>query len=327
MGTSLMVNGTGLAVVRKVIDWGLDALTVLAAGIVIFTMVNHYRSSGTDAGVGPQLSKGSELPAIGGDSSKNKSTLIFAINPGCIYCAESAAFYKDIVLSDENKSIDLIAISPQPTDSVRTYLQSLGVAIPAIERVEFNNVGVKSTPTLILVDDSGHVKSTWVGKLDAKQEDLVFATLHLRRSRLSANTKSLPILSDNDPSLISVEQAAEALRKRSTFPVIDIRPRSSFNERHLRQSISMPLIEIEARAKHEIPNGEEIIVYCAYSPPCESLMKSQGIATTCSLGRSALEKDGFRVRLLLNDIDQLDHSGIATSKGIPLDEFTYASKH
>ena len=322
-----MANGASVTVIRKVIDWTLDAFTVLAVGIVIFAVVNHYRNSDSDIGVGPQLRKGSEVPPVEGGWPKSKTTLIFAINPGCIYCAESAEFYKDIVLSDEDKSLDLIAVSPQPSDAVRTYLQSLGVAIPTINRVDFENFGVKSTPTLILVDNSGHIKSTWVGKLDAKQEDLVFATLHLRRNRLATSTKSSPTLSDNDPDIINAEQATEAIRKTPFFPIIDIRPRSSFNKRHLTQSISMPLIEIEARAKHEIPKGAQIIVYCAYSPACESLMKSQGIATTCSLGRSTLEKDGFRVKLLLDDIDQLDRSGMATAKGISLDEFTYASEH
>ena len=119
------------------------------------------------------------MPGV--DWSGNDQTLLVVLQKGCHFCSESAPFYQRLVREAAGRgNIHLIALLPQAPDESRKYLDDLGVAIEDIKQGELDSVGVRGTPTLILINNQGAVTTSWVGKLSADGEAEVLRRLHER---------------------------------------------------------------------------------------------------------------------------------------------------
>lgn len=105
----------------------------------------------------------------------NQQTLLLALSNTCHFCTESASFYQK--LAQNKGQTHMIAVLPQPSEDGRQYLQKLGVSVDEIRQLPLNKVGVTGTPTLLLVDSTGVVKKSWIGKLPADQEVAVLDAL------------------------------------------------------------------------------------------------------------------------------------------------------
>jgi len=57
------------------------------------------------------------------------------------------------------------------------YLNRLGVSVDEVRQASLAEFGVRGTPTLLLVDDSGIVKNFWIGKIPLEQETDVLEAL------------------------------------------------------------------------------------------------------------------------------------------------------
>lgn len=125
-----------------------------------------------------QVSRGTDLRSSlpGVDWARNGRTLVLAISTGCHFCTESGPFFRRIQ-KDATKGIRLLAVLPQPAAEARKYLESLGVAVDEVRQAQLNSIGVRGTPTLLLVDKSGVVTDAWVGRLEPSQQDQVLAAL------------------------------------------------------------------------------------------------------------------------------------------------------
>lgn len=105
-------------------------------------------------------------------------TLLVVLSVDCRYCKESAPFYQRLALKRAQVSgTRLIAVLPQAVDAGRKYLVDLGVPVDEVRQANLNSLGVKGTPTLILVDNKGSVTASWVGKLPAEKESEVINRL------------------------------------------------------------------------------------------------------------------------------------------------------
>jgi hypothetical protein len=104
---------------------------------------------------------------------------LLALQKGCHFCSESAAFYQRLVRETAGRgNIHLIAVLPQTPDEGRKYLDELGVAIAEVKQAQLDSISVRGTPTLILVDNQGLVTTSWVGKLNADGEADVLRRLN-----------------------------------------------------------------------------------------------------------------------------------------------------
>lgn len=76
----------------------------------------------------------------------------------CRFCTESADFYKKLA-QERAKHLDarIIAVLPQDVEAGRTYLNKLGEVVDEVRQSSLDAIGVRATPTLILVDDKGVV--------------------------------------------------------------------------------------------------------------------------------------------------------------------------
>jgi hypothetical protein len=71
----------------------------------------------------------------------------------------------------------MLAVLPQPATEARKYFSNAGVRVDDVRQVPLNTLGIRETPTLLLVNDAGVVTEVWAGKLEPSQETQVLATL------------------------------------------------------------------------------------------------------------------------------------------------------
>jgi thioredoxin-related protein len=115
-----------------------------------------------------QIGKGTHLSSLDVDWKQSKQTLVLAISNTCHFCTDSAPFYQALVKA--KKDARVVAVLPQPVEEGRAYLEKLGVSVDEIRQLPLDKIGVRGTPTLILVDTSGTVKDLWVGRLPPEKE-------------------------------------------------------------------------------------------------------------------------------------------------------------
>ena len=129
---------------------------------------NERRDPPRSPAEGTQIS----LPNI--DWSASNETIVLALSNKCHFCTESAPFYQR--LSSElaqRRDVKLLAVFPQDNNEAQQYLSGLGVQIPIMKQATLDSIGVRGTPTLMIIDASGKVKQAWVGKLTPEKESEV----------------------------------------------------------------------------------------------------------------------------------------------------------
>ena len=123
---------------------------------------------------------GTIITLAGIDFAKNERTLLFALSTTCRFCTESAELYKKLE-KERSSNMRFVAVLPQPIVDGQKYLSSLGVRVDEVRQAQLNSIGLRGTPTLMLIDDKGAVSDYWVGKLNNDEEERL-----IRRLRESA---------------------------------------------------------------------------------------------------------------------------------------------
>lgn len=172
---------TGLS---KKIELIANVAIIVVACLLVTVLVKNYlltkpsQGNGTTAKVIQGENPAQNSPTVASldiDWKQNRQTLILAISSACHFCTESAPFYRR--LTEIRGKTRLVAILPQSVQDGKEYLKRLGVAVDQIKQASLDQIGVRGTPTLLLVDSSGVVKRTWVGKLNRDQEQAVLDVL------------------------------------------------------------------------------------------------------------------------------------------------------
>lgn len=116
------------------------------------------------------------LPDV--DWSRSNKTLVLVLSDKCHFCTESAPFYQRVVRERaQRESFRLTAVFPQAVSDGRRYLDGLGVAIEEIRQASPDSIGVRGTPTLLIVNNAGVVTDSWIGKLPLETEAEVLSRL------------------------------------------------------------------------------------------------------------------------------------------------------
>lgn len=126
----------------------------------------------------PRIAAGTKLSLPGVDWAERDKTMLLVLSTDCRYCTESAPFYQRVAAEAARlPNVRLVAALPQPPGESREYLSRHGVAVGEVVQALPPALGVAGTPTLILVDRSGAVVRSWVGKLPEGEEAAVLTML------------------------------------------------------------------------------------------------------------------------------------------------------
>lgn len=106
-----------------------------------------------------------------------EESLVLGISTTCHFCKDSLPFYKELTAQAKGK-VNVIAVLPQPQTEAEAYVKAAGLTGTEVVSADLARIGVIGTPTLLLVDSAGKVKSAWVGKQDeAGQQKILAAVL------------------------------------------------------------------------------------------------------------------------------------------------------
>lgn len=165
----------------KRIELLANVAIILVALLLGFVLVKRYVLSSPDANRGEirnDIKAGTKISLPDFDWSGSNKHLVLVMQKDCRFCSESAPFYQRLVQETVGrKDIQLMAALPQAVNEGRQYLNDLGVHISDVKQVSPSSLGVRGTPTLLLVDKTGLVTDVWPGKLQTDQEAAVISRL------------------------------------------------------------------------------------------------------------------------------------------------------
>lgn len=132
---------------------------------------------------------GTKFPPIRGERwNSTDRTLVLALHIGCIHCEREMKFYEKLVsLSQKNgsASVRIVAIFPDSEEQVSTEYSRRLVGVEKTSGVDFSQLHVLGTPTLILLNRDGVVQGRWIGELSPADKQEV-----LKATRLDSNASS-----------------------------------------------------------------------------------------------------------------------------------------
>lgn len=127
------------------------------------------------------IKPGMKVSLPGFDWAKKDEHVILVLQKGCHFCSDSAPFYQRLARAVASRpDLELVAALPQEVDTARQYLDGLQVSVTDVRQVSLADIGVRGTPTLLLVDKTGTVTDVWVGRLQQEKEGEVFDRLRMK---------------------------------------------------------------------------------------------------------------------------------------------------
>ena len=179
-----MVPSLGLTrkKLKDMLDVTTNVVVVVFAVVAIGVLVKNYFAP-QDVMTSVAIAKGSAFPEIAGaDYKQAPRTLILALNVDCRYCTRSVPFYNSLGEARQENAgkFNIVAafINKDP-GLVESYAEEKHLSVQTIAGVELEKLGVRLTPTIILVDSTGTVLDSWRGELQPDDEREVFESVGL----------------------------------------------------------------------------------------------------------------------------------------------------
>jgi len=263
------------------------------------------------------------LPQMGGLGNFNWSahhqTLVFALQTGCHFCAESVPFHQILVKYSRATDTGVLALFPNSQSQAKAVLEAehLPFSDGEIKEANLGSLSISGTPTLLLVDNRGRTIRRWSGRLSPQQEHAVMEEVGIAKLADNDNEKSrIDLASD----FFHVDYASLDEFKRlasANYPsIVDVRSRDLYAKSHIEGALNIPLDELSIRAVHELPTSKEVGIFCQYHSDCEVPYQKKGLLTNCTQSYFLLRKAGFsNIKLVDTDINSAKSSGMAISYG------------
>lgn len=155
------------------------AIIVVAASVAGFLVTKAVIPAGADRTSSERnISPGMKVSLSNINWRGNHNTLLFVVAKGCHYCSESAPFYQELLSTISGRNdVKAIAVVPGTESEGRAYLAGLGLSMSDVRQAPLEQIGVRGTPTLVLVNGSGVATAVWVGELASETESEVLAKL------------------------------------------------------------------------------------------------------------------------------------------------------
>jgi thioredoxin-related protein len=164
---------------HKKIELLANLAIIIAAFILGVVLVKQYLLAGSVGGANrlntTGVVAGAKVSLAGVNWEQNGQTILLVLSPGCRYCTQSAAFYQRLAREAAGGRTKPIAVFPVDDEGGRRYLDELQVPIREVRQASLDAIGVRGTPTLILIDKDGVVTDVWVGMLPPEQESEVLS--------------------------------------------------------------------------------------------------------------------------------------------------------
>jgi thioredoxin-related protein len=170
---------------KSTLDTVANIAIILVCAIAAFILIrNNFFNKNQQAGgprppeveVGEQFDALRQVVPAGADRA-----LVVAVSPTCHFCTESMPFYKRLIDERNQKGSNTKVIAAVPVEEAKAEEQKTmtgsGVSPDALVTLDFKEIKVPGTPTILLVDNQGKVLDVWVGKQESSGEEEILETL------------------------------------------------------------------------------------------------------------------------------------------------------
>ncbi len=169
---------------RSALDTVANIAIIVVCVIAAFILIrnnffNRPQAGGPrppEAAVGERFDALRQVVPTGTDRA-----LVMAVSPTCHFCTDSMPFYKRLIDERNQRGSKTKVIAAVPHEEAkaeeRQKMASAGVNPDDVVAVDFQNIKVPGTPTVLLVDNQGKVLDVWVGKQDSSGEEKILKTL------------------------------------------------------------------------------------------------------------------------------------------------------
>jgi len=136
------------------------AIIIVAALLSAVLIKNHLIGSSLSNKESPQREPqpvkseliGSKIALPDVDWKESSKTIVLALSPACLYCTQSAPFYRQLAKEQSGQQgTGLIALFPEGINNGRQYLNDLGINIVDIKQASFRSIGIR-----------GHLLCSWL---------------------------------------------------------------------------------------------------------------------------------------------------------------------
>jgi len=158
----------------KKIEMAANIAIIIAAVAVVLVFVKNYLQKPAEP---PSVALGSKFALQNVNWQSSTKNMVLAVSTTCHFCTESAPFYRQLVEQCKQQHVHTIAVLPQPVAEAQAYLKNEGVTVDEVRQSTLSDISVGGTPTLVLVDSGGVVRSVWVGKQPDTKEKEILAKL------------------------------------------------------------------------------------------------------------------------------------------------------
>ena len=146
----------------------LNIAIVLVALVLSGLLVRKFFFQRSAPGSNYVLTTNAAIRISGINWADSDRTLLLALSKECKYCSSSAGFYRRLAASIASQTnMRLLAVFSEKDSDAEAYLKQLEVPIRELRYVSLSSLGIKSVPTLALVDRNGVVTYMWAGKTPA----------------------------------------------------------------------------------------------------------------------------------------------------------------
>src|SRR5579863_3589113 len=138
----------------------------------MFGKRSHKAQAGNDENLA--LAQGTYVqPPAGYSWERHGRTLVMALRYGCVHCERNMQLYRE--LHDKYKKggveTELLSIFPDDAVVAQHDIDSNGLrGLPFLANVDFNQLHLPGTPTLLLVDNHGAILHSWIGELSQEKQ-------------------------------------------------------------------------------------------------------------------------------------------------------------
>lgn len=157
--------------VRANIELTTQVIIAVAVVIAAAALVKRTFFTGQASNL-PRISAGERLNTPDVNWKQNKQSLVFFLKKDCAYCTSSAPFYRQLIEDASKRNVKAVAILPNSFDEARKYLTYLELPIEEVHIGPLAAYKVTGTPTVLLVDDQGMVKSSWFGAVPEREKEM-----------------------------------------------------------------------------------------------------------------------------------------------------------
>jgi hypothetical protein len=135
-----------------------------------------------DAGVfSTVVSEGNMVPAVrvgkrfalsGKNWDSARPTIVIALASWCPHCKASVGFYRAVVKANESAEppARLLVVSAEPPETTRRFLTENGVVVESVRQSGLDEIGVRGTPTVVVVGGDGIIRKVLFGEISGAQQ-------------------------------------------------------------------------------------------------------------------------------------------------------------